>query len=43
MAEKLTRYYPANALIDSETRAVFLQDALETRDFGYIFRVKKKS
>jgi len=36
MAEKLTTYDPAVALIDDEEIAVFMADAFETGDAGYI-------
>ncbi|MEJ0003461.1 MAG: addiction module antidote protein [Pararobbsia sp.] len=36
MAEKLTTYDPAAALVDNEEIAVFMADALETGDAGYI-------
>ncbi|MBN2899806.1 MAG: putative addiction module antidote protein [Clostridia bacterium] len=36
MTEKLTTYDPAAALIDDEEIAVFMADAFETGDAGYI-------
>ena len=36
MAEKLTSYDPAAALIDDEEIAAFMADAFETGDAGYI-------
>ena len=36
MAEKLTTYDPAAALIDDEEISFFVADALETCDAGYI-------
>ncbi|MGF6766158.1 putative addiction module antidote protein [Paraburkholderia sp. GAS33] len=36
MAEKLTTYDPAVALVDNEEIAAFMADALETGDAGYI-------
>jgi probable addiction module antidote protein len=36
MAEKLTIYDPAVALVDNEEIAAFMADALETGDAGYI-------
>ena len=36
MAEKLTTYDPALALVDDEELAVFMADALETGDAGYV-------
>jgi probable addiction module antidote protein len=36
MAEKLTKYDPAVALVDDEEVAAFLTDALETGDAGFI-------
>ena len=36
MAEKLTTYDPAAALIDDEEIAAFMADAFETGDAGYI-------
>ncbi|OCX75914.1 addiction module antitoxin [Acidithiobacillus thiooxidans] len=36
MTEKLTIYDPAAALIDDEEIAVFMADAFETGDAGYI-------
>ena len=36
MAEKLTTYDPATALVDDEEIAVFMADAFETGDAGYI-------
>ncbi|WP_226857288.1 hypothetical protein [Acidithiobacillus concretivorus] len=36
MAEKLTTYDPAAALIDDEEIMVFMADAFETGDAGYI-------
>jgi probable addiction module antidote protein len=36
MAEKLTTYDPAFALVDAEELAVFMADAFETGDAGYI-------
>jgi len=36
MAEKLTTYDPAAALVDSEQMAFFMADALETGDAAYI-------
>ena len=36
MAEKLTKYDPAIALVDDEEVAAFLTDALETCDAGFI-------
>ena len=38
MAEKLTTYDPAAALIDDEEIAAFMADAFETGDAGYIAR-----
>ncbi len=38
MAEKLTTYDPANALVDDEEIAAFMADALETGDAGFIAR-----
>ncbi len=38
MAEKLTSYDPAAALIDDEEIAAFMADAFETGDAGYIAR-----
>lgn len=36
MTEILTRYDPADTLVDEETVAVFLTDALETADASFI-------
>jgi len=36
MAEKLTTYDPALALVDDEELAVFMAEAFETGDAGYI-------
>lgn len=36
MADKLTTYDPAAALVDDEEMAVFMADAFETGDAGYI-------
>ena len=36
MAEKLTTYDPAAALVDNEEIAVFMADAFETGDAAYI-------
>ncbi|MCY0388531.1 putative addiction module antidote protein [Robbsia sp. Bb-Pol-6] len=36
MSEKLSTYDPAAALVDSEEIAVFMADAFETGDVGYI-------
>ncbi len=36
MAKKLTTYDPAAALVDDEEMAVFMADAFETGDAGYI-------
>ncbi|MGF6530474.1 putative addiction module antidote protein [Paraburkholderia sp. GAS206C] len=36
MAEKLTTYDPAVALVDNEEIAAFMADAFETGDAGYI-------
>jgi probable addiction module antidote protein len=36
MAEKLTKYHPAVALVDDEEVAAFLTDALETGDAAFI-------
>lgn len=36
MAEKLTTYDPTTALVDDEEMAVFMADAFETGDAGYI-------
>jgi probable addiction module antidote protein len=36
MAEKLSTYDPAIALVDNEEIAVFMADAFETGDAGYI-------
>ena len=36
MAEKLTLYDPAAALVNDEEIAVFMADALETSDAAYI-------
>jgi probable addiction module antidote protein len=36
MAEKLTTYDPAVALVDNEEIVAFMADALETGDAGYI-------
>ncbi len=36
MTEKLTAFDPAEALIDDESVAVFMADAFETGDAGYI-------
>ena len=36
MADKLTKYDPAVALVDGEDVAVFLTDALETGDAAFI-------
>lgn len=36
MAEKLTTYDPARALVDDEEMTAFMADALETGDAGYI-------
>ncbi|MDE2515639.1 MAG: putative addiction module antidote protein [Rhodospirillales bacterium] len=38
MAEKLTTYDPAAALVDDEEIAAFMTDAFETGDAGYIAR-----
>ncbi len=38
MAEKLTNYDPAAALVDDEEIAAFMADAFETGDAGYIAR-----
>lgn len=38
MAEKLTTYDPAAALIDDDEIAAFMADAFETGDAGYIAR-----
>ena len=36
MAEKLTKYDPATALVDDEEVAAFLADALETGDAAFV-------
>lgn len=36
MAEKLTTYDPALALVDDDELAVFMADAFETGDAGYV-------
>ena len=36
MADKLTKYDPAAALVDGEDVAAFLTDALETGDAAFI-------
>lgn len=38
MAEKLTTYAPARALVDEEEIIAFMADAFETGDAGYIAR-----
>lgn len=38
MTEKLTTYDPAAALVDDQEIAVFMADAFETGDAGYIAR-----
>ena len=36
MTEKLTNYDPATALVDEESIALFMSEAFETGDAGYI-------
>ncbi|MDX5445984.1 MAG: hypothetical protein LPJ87_08005 [Zoogloeaceae bacterium] len=36
MTEKLTSYTPAAALVDEESIALFMSEALETGDAGYV-------